>query len=110
MLHLTLIVRATKSTCPQVVVAPRELHGQSMGSLEYSGSLSGEVRTPLSGPAMESLPMGPRKIIAHRCMLAFDRPHAIVNLGVGMPEVPPPLLVGTVPTSQWQEMQETPVI
>jgi len=70
----------------KVVVAPRELHGQSMGSLEYSGSLSGEVRTPLSGPAMESLPMGPRKIIAHRCMLAFDRPHAIVNLGVGMPE------------------------
>ena len=86
--------------CLQVVVAPRELHGQSMGSLDYDGSLSGEWRTPLSGAAMQSLPLGPRKIIAHRCMLAFDGAHMIVNLGVGMPEVllaptplrpPPPL-------------------
>jgi len=44
---------------------------------------------PLSSAAMHSLPMGPRKIVAHRCMLAFDRSHMIVNLGVGMPEVLP---------------------
>jgi acyl CoA:acetate/3-ketoacid CoA transferase len=72
----------------QVVVAPREWHGQIIASLEFDGSLSGELRRPLSDAAMETLHMGPRKIIAHRCMLAIDRPHAIVNLGAGMPEVP----------------------
>lgn len=70
----------------KVVVAPREWHGQIIASLEFDGSLSGELRRPLSDAAMETLPMGPRKIIAHRCMLAIDRPHAIVNLGAGMPE------------------------
>lgn len=71
----------------QVVVAPAEFHNQSIVSAPYDGSLSGEVQKPLTDPSMDSLPMSVRKIIAHRCMLAFDRPHAIVNLGVGMPEV-----------------------
>ena len=45
----------------------------------------GEVRAPIS--AIAALPMNERKVIAHRAMLMIDRPHAIVNLGIGMPEV-----------------------
>ncbi len=71
----------------QVVVSPPEFHTQSISSVEYDPSLSGEIRRPLSDLIADSLPMSTRKIIAHRCMLAFDQPHAIVNLGVGMPEV-----------------------
>ena len=70
----------------QVVLAPPELHWQSMASAAYDGSLSGEVRRPLSG--VQPLPLDARKVIAHRCMLELATPHAIVNLGVGMPEVP----------------------
>ena len=46
---------------------------------------AGEVRAPIS--AIASLPMNERKVIAHRAMLMIHRPHAIVNLGIGMPEV-----------------------
>ena len=46
---------------------------------------AGEVRAPISSIA--ALPMNERKVIAHRAMLMIDRPHAIVNLGIGMPEV-----------------------
>ena len=46
---------------------------------------AGEVRAPIS--SIVALPMNERKVIAHRTMLMIDRPHAIVNLGIGMPEV-----------------------
>ena len=46
---------------------------------------AGEVQAPISSIA--ALPMDERKVIAHRAMLMIDRPHAIVNLGIGMPEV-----------------------
>lgn len=71
----------------QVVVAATEWHGQSIVSQEYDDTLSGEMQRPLSDAARESLLMGPRKVIAHRCKLAFERPHSILNVGVGMPEV-----------------------
>lgn len=69
---------------------------------EHDGSLSGEIRQPLT--ALTTLPLDARKVIAHRCMLAISAPHAVVNLGVGMPEArrPPqqnPLLSAAVMTS-----------
>lgn len=71
----------------QIVVAPPEAHWQSLASASYDGALSGEIRRPLTDPSVGDLPMSTRKIIAHRCMLAFNQPRTIVNLGVGMPEV-----------------------
>ena len=69
----------------QVVVAPPELHWQTLAVPGYDGSLSGEVRAP-EGHLLP-MSMGARRIIAHRAMLAISIPHAIINLGVGMPEV-----------------------
>lgn len=69
----------------QVVVAPSEQHRQRLASSDYDGALSGELRTPAS--LMQPLGLSVRKVIAHRCMLEIDAPYAIVNLGVGMPEV-----------------------
>ncbi|KAL3152392.1 hypothetical protein ABBQ32_001446 [Trebouxia sp. C0010 RCD-2024] len=68
----------------KIVLAPPENHWMHLGSGQYDGSLSGEVRAPSS--AIASLPMNERKVIAHRAMLMIHRPHAIVNLGIGMPE------------------------
>ena len=70
----------------QIVVAPPELHPQTLAPpLAYDGSLSGEWRRPLSD--IEGLPLNERAVIAHRAMLEIDTPNAVVNLGVGMPEV-----------------------
>lgn len=52
---------------------------------QQTAHVAGEVRAPISSIA--HLPMNERKVIAHRTMLMIDRPHAIVNLGIGMPEV-----------------------
>ncbi|KAK9817065.1 hypothetical protein WJX72_009007 [[Myrmecia] bisecta] len=68
----------------KVVVAPPELHWQTFASPVCDGSLTGELRAPLS--ALRPLPLDERKIIAHRAMLEVDRPNMLVNLGVGMPE------------------------
>lgn len=68
----------------KIVLAPADNHWMHLGSPHYDGSLSGEVQAPISSIA--ALPMDERKVIAHRAMLMIDRPHAIVNLGIGMPE------------------------
>ena len=52
---------------------------------QEDSNVAGEVRAPIS--SIQPLPMNERKVIAHRAMLMIDRPHAIVNLGIGMPEV-----------------------
>ena len=77
----------------QVVVAPPELHWQSFASPEPDGALSGEVRHPEG--SLPPLGMSVRRIIAYRAMLAIEKPQAIINLGVGMPEARPPCLLAT---------------
>ena len=69
----------------QVVVAQPEQHWQTFAGPQYDGSLSGQWRRPSTH--QRRLPMDERKVIAHRAMLEIDRPHAILNLGIGMPEV-----------------------
>ena len=65
-----------------VVVARPENHPQSFAE-SYNPAYTGEVKTPLD--EMPSMPLGPRKIIARRGVLAL-KPNAVVNLGIGMPE------------------------
>ena len=55
---------ACASAPPQVVVAPPELHWQSLREPGYDGSLSGEIRSPLH--SIPALPLDERRIIAHR--------------------------------------------
>ena len=74
-----------ETECAQVVVAEPDLHWQTLADPQYDGSLSGQWRRPSTH--QRRLPMDERKVIAHRAMLEIDRPHAILNLGIGMPEV-----------------------
>lgn len=65
-----------------VVVARPENHMQTFGT-QYNPALSGEIRVPMD--ALAPLPMGERKIIARRAAMELV-PHAVTNLGIGMPE------------------------
>ena len=56
-----------------------------MEASEADAALSGEIRGPAG--SLQPLPMSARRIIAYRAMLAIEKPQAIINLGVGMPEV-----------------------
>ena len=71
-----------------VVVAPPELHRQVITTPEHDASLTGEIRAPASHIAPMAL--DERRIIAFRAMQELARPHCIVNLGIGMPEVQQP--------------------
>ena len=55
---------------------------QTFGT-RYNPAFSGEVRVPLY--SLPPLPMGERKIIARRAAMEL-LPHAVTNLGIGMPE------------------------
>ncbi len=76
----------------QVVVAPMDQHRQIITSPQHDASLSGEIRAPASH--IRPMPLDERRIIGHRAMLEIRRPHLLINLGIGMPEVPhlPPLI------------------
>ena len=76
---------AQADSAVQVVVAPPELHRQAMAAPEHDASLTGEIRAPASHIAPMTL--DERRVIAARGMLELARPHALVNLGIGMPEV-----------------------
>lgn len=57
-------------------------HMQTFGT-QYDPAFSGEVRVPMD--TLAPLPMGERKIIARRAAMELV-PHAVTNLGIGMPE------------------------
>ena len=68
----------------QIVVAPAELHRQTITMAGHDASLTGEIRAPASH--IQAMRLDERRIIAHRAMLEISRPNTIVNLGIGMPE------------------------
>jgi len=66
-----------------IVVAKAENHMQTFGEC-YNPSYSGEIRA-LTDDTLEPLALSERKIIARRAAMEL-KPHAIINLGIGMPE------------------------
>lgn len=66
-----------------VVVAERPEYHQQTFAEPYSAAYAGEIRVPDDDHA--PLPWSDRKLIARRAALEL-RPHAVVNLGIGMPE------------------------
>jgi propionate CoA-transferase len=65
-----------------VVVSRPEHHWQSWAT-QYSPTMSGELRVPLS--SIPPLELSVRKVIARRAAMEL-RPNAVVNLGIGIPE------------------------
>ena len=65
-------------------MAPPELHWQTFASPLADGTLSGALKAPAAHLA--PLALSARRAIAFRAMLEIDLPHAVVNVGVGMPE------------------------
>ncbi|KAK9845414.1 hypothetical protein WJX81_005954 [Elliptochloris bilobata] len=68
----------------KVVLAPAELHWQSFAGPATDGTLSGALKAPCA--SLTPLALSVRRAIAFRAMLEIDRAHAVVNVGVGMPE------------------------
>lgn len=66
-----------------VVIGKPEDSAQCIG-YPYDGSMNGEYRVPAG--AFEPLPFNERKIIARRAAMELKR-DAVVNLGVGVPEL-----------------------
>lgn len=71
-----------------VVIEPTSpLHAQVIGVPGWDGALCGERGGGSASPPPPPPPLtGVRRVVAHRTMLAITAPHAIVNIGVGMPE------------------------
>ena len=73
------------------MVAPPELHWQSFASPAMDATLSGALKAPCA--SLPPLALSVRRAIAFRAMLEIDKAHAVVNVGVGMPEACTQLLV-----------------
>lgn len=67
-----------------VVVAEPEYHEQFFGCKGFDPALTGEVKIPVGN--IESPKLNARKIIARRAAMEL-KPDAVVNLGIGIPEV-----------------------
>ena len=65
-----------------IVVGSIEDNEQCLG-MPYDGSLTGEFRIPVD--AIPPIPLDAKKIIARRAAMEL-LPHAVTNLGIGMPE------------------------
>ena len=71
-----------------VTACTSPLHAQVIGVPGWDGALCGErggggaASPPPPPPPLT----GVRRVVAHRAMLAITAPHAVVNIGVGMPE------------------------
>jgi len=64
-----------------VVVAEPEFHMQNY-DVQYNPALSGEIRAPLE--TIRPLPLDEKKVALRRAAMELT-PHAVVNLGVGLP-------------------------
>ena len=67
-----------------VVLSEKPEYHQQTFVEPYSAAFAGELRVPTTSVA--PMPLNDRKIIARRAALEL-RPNAVVNLGIGMPEV-----------------------
>lgn len=78
----TRLIRLPGIYVDAIVVAHQDHHMQTFGT-HYNPAFSGAIRVPVE--SLEPLPMGERKIIARRAAMELV-PHAVTNLGIGMPE------------------------
>ena len=76
------LVRIPGILVDHVVIAEPEHHHQTFAEV-YNPGYTGEVTLPASSIA--ALPLTPRKVIGRRAAMALEE-HAVVNLGIGMPE------------------------
>lgn len=75
-------VRVPGTLVDYVVIAKPENHRQTIPEV-YNPSLSGEIRIPLD--KLKPMELNVRKIIARRCSMELEM-HAVVNLGIGVPD------------------------
>lgn len=68
-----------------VVLADSVDHPQTF-SEQYNPLYTGEIRSPQSETDQPLLPLDARKVIARRALMALQK-DAVVNLGIGMPEL-----------------------